>query len=185
MLILVSGGSGSGKSEYAEKVACRFFQDRGGKAGKLYYIATMVSFDAETDRRIARHRALRDGKGFYTIECPTHLEKVECQGGDVLLLECMSNLLANEMFGEDGRLRETEETEVSVITDAVDAMNSRVETFVIVTNEIFSDGKKYDETTERYRKRLGIINQKLAEMAGVVVEVVCGIPVSVKGELPC
>ena len=52
---------------------------------------------------------------------------------------------------------------------------------MIVTNEIFSDGILYEEESEQYKKELGQINQKLAEMAEEVVEVVYGIPVWHKG----
>jgi len=188
MLVLVSGGSGSGKSEYAEEVSMKYFRDRKNKDGELLYVATMVSFDEETDRRIERHRKLRDGKGFRTIECPTHLEQVKGRGGDVILLECMSNLLANEMYARDGQLRQGDlgaEEEADVILETIDRLVRQTEAVVIVTNEIFSDGKTYDPSTELYRKRLGYLNRKLAERAKTVVEVVCAIPVCVKGENPC
>ena len=185
MLILVSGGSGSGKSEYAEKIAVKYFRDRKDENAELFYVATMVSFDEETDRRIERHRKLRTGKGFCTIECPTHLEAVKGQSGDVMLVECMSNLLANEMYARDGQLTAASEEELSVILEAIDGRVEQVETVVIVTNEIFSDGKTYDPSTERYRKWLGYLNRELVKRAMTVVEVVCAIPVCVKGVLPC
>ena len=47
---------------------------------------------------------------------------------------------------------------------------------VLVTNEIFSDGISYDETTTAYQQKLGEINCGLAKLADAVVEVVCGIP---------
>lgn len=58
---------------------------------------------------------------------------------------------------------------------------SQAKHVVIVTNEIFSDGILYEEESEQYKKELGQINQKLAEMAEEVVEVVYGIPVWHKG----
>ena len=42
-------------------------------------------------------------------------------------------------------------------------------------------GILYEEESEQYKKELGQINQKLAEMAEEVVEVVYGIPVWHKG----
>ena len=53
---------------------------------------------------------------------------------------------------------------------------------VIVTNDIFSDGVTYDPETELYRKILGEVNLEAAAMADYVYEVVCGIPICVKGE---
>ena len=58
---------------------------------------------------------------------------------------------------------------------------SQAKHVVIVTNEIFSDGILYEEESEQYKKELGQINQKLAELAEEVVEVVYGIPVWHKG----
>ena len=99
MMVLVVGGSGSGKSSYAEKTAVSLAQ-----AGmKKYYLATMQVFDDEGRKKVERHRYLRNGKGFFTIEQPTRisgaLEKME-DGDRTVLLECISHLMANEMFSE-------------------------------------------------------------------------------------
>ena len=60
MLAVITGGSGSGKSEYAESVATSLAKrDR----LPLYYIATMRPFGAEGKWRVERHRKLRAGKG--------------------------------------------------------------------------------------------------------------------------
>ena len=95
----------------------------------------------------------------------------------VVLLECMSNLVANEMFREGGFHPEVAEK----ITEGVKNLLSQAKHVVIVTNEIFSDGILYEEESEQYKKELGQINQKLAELAEEVVEVVYGIPVWHKG----
>ena len=62
MMILVTGGASSGKSACAETLACML-------PGTHFYLAAMKPFGEEGARRIARHRALRAGKGFATIEC--------------------------------------------------------------------------------------------------------------------
>ena len=79
MLYLVTGGSGSGKSEYAEKLAVHLRERLGSEAGRLYYVATMYSYDRECDKRIARHRLMRRDKGFSTIEML--LRHLPCSGG--------------------------------------------------------------------------------------------------------
>ena len=90
MLVLVSGGAASGKSEFAESLIVR-----AGHA-KRTYIATMELRDAEDMRRAARHRAMRAGKGFITLECPRGLIEAPLpQEGGSALLECMSNLVAD------------------------------------------------------------------------------------------
>ena len=137
----------------------------------------MQAFDEESHRRIRRHRHMRAGKGFETIERYTELDELLIPKDCVVLLECMSNLVANEMFREDGFHPEVAEK----ITEGVKNLLSQAKHVVIVTNEIFSDGILYEEESEQYKKELGQINQKLAEMAEAVVEVVYGIPVWHKG----
>ena len=51
---------------------------------------------------------------------------------------------------------------------------------VIVTNNIFEDGREYDDAMQQYLHALGQINQALAQQADEVIEVVAGIPVVVK-----
>ena len=188
MLYLITGGSGSGKSEYAEKVAADRFRLLEGK-GQLYYVATMYPYDEESHKRIERHRRMRNGKGFVTVECFSHLEQVKAGKQDVILLECMSNLLANEMYLEQGRIKgngnEAGEQMKAAILKPVLQLEKTAGGVVVVTNEVFSDGMEYEEETEKYCNLLGGINRQLGESADCVVEVVCSIPVRRKGEMPC
>ena len=59
---------------------------------------------------------------------------------------------------------------------------SHAKDLIIVTNDVFSDGIFYPEETMNYMKLLGRINQKLFQISDRTVEVVCGIPVELKGE---
>lgn len=223
MLHIVYGGSASGKSTYAESLAMSLQGD-----GRLLYIATMYPYkwnttelDPETMQRIKRHRAMRADKGFDTVECYRHVEHIVAKRQDVLLLECMSNLLANEMFlepdADDGGRPETmsevekagvdgnagsdvEKTGVDgnvgsdvaetmspvskKIVQAIVDLSTRVQELVIVTNDVFSDGGSltYDESTREYVKNLAEINCALAREAATVTEIVCGIPVKIKGD---
>ncbi len=206
MLHIVYGGSASGKSSYAESFAMSLQGE-----GRLLYIATMYPYkwntteiDPETMQRIERHRAMRADKGFDTVECYRHVEHIVAKRQDVLLLECMSNLLANEMYleqdSDDGGLAETmsevEKTGVGMsetlspvskkIVQALVNLSTRVQDVVIVTNDVFSDGGSltYDESTREYVKNLAEINCALARVAETVTEVVCGIPVIVKKNHP-
>lgn len=173
MTILVIGGSGSGKSEYAESCCMAL------KSEKKIYIATMEPYDEESFARIARHRKMRDGKGFETVECYTHLEELEIPPNCTVLLECMSNLAANEMFSDAGRKEES----AGAISAGVEKLAGQADNLVIVSNQVFSDGITYDEGTQNYLRILGKVNQKIAEIADIVCEVVHGIPIPVKGTL--
>ncbi len=196
MMVLVVGGSGSGKSSYAEKVTVSLAQESVKEITKSentslsdfklnipkkYYLATMQVFDDEGRKKVERHRNLRSGKGFFTIEQPTRisgaLEKME-DGDRTVLLECISNLTANEMFSEKKTMTEIQVTE-NVIRD-IKMLKEQTNHLVVVSNNIFEDGITYDETTTKYIRAMGKINQKLAALADRVVEVVAGIPVTLK-----
>lgn len=193
MLHIVYGGSASGKSSYAESFAMSLQGE-----GRLLYIATMYPYkwntteiDPETMQRIERHRAMRADKGFDTVECYRHVEHIVAKRQDVLLLECMSNLLANEMYLESDSnagsdMAETMSPVSNKIVQALIDLSTRVQDVVIVTNDVFSDGGSltYDESTREYVKNLAEINCALAREAATVTEVVCGIPVIVKENHP-
>ena len=178
MITLIIGGSGSGKSAYAEDYMISLSEEE-----KKYYIATMQVYDVEGERKIERHRMLRSGKGFSTIEQPVDIEKaVEKMeaGKGTALLECISNLTANEMFA--GGVPITEEVVAKKIVKGIETLSEELTHLVIVSNNIFEDGKVYDKITMEYIRAMGRINEKLAELADEVVEVVVGIPLVVKSE---
>ena len=185
MITLITGGSGSGKSAYAEKYICHVSNEKGYK--EKYYIATMQVFDDEGQRKIDRHRRLRAGKGFITIEQPRDIQnavsKLQSESslktGRSALLECMSNLTANEMFTKDGM--KSEEEVVEKIVSEIQTLSQKLDNLVIVTNNVFEDGVIYDAGTMEYLKALGRINTALARLADRVAEVVVGIPVELKG----
>lgn len=188
MLELVTGGSGSGKSEYAEGLAVK--AHRQNPEGMLYYIAAMYPSDEECLKRIEKHRRMRAGKEFTTIECYTHLERIAISNKDVVLLECMSNLLANEMFGQQGQSRtESEHRTEKQLKEAILLplfhLATQAAHMVVVTNEIFSDGMEYEEETGKYVRLFGEVNCEIGRKADTITEVVCGIPVVRKGEALC
>ncbi|NCB63020.1 MAG: bifunctional adenosylcobinamide kinase/adenosylcobinamide-phosphate guanylyltransferase [Clostridia bacterium] len=169
MLILVSGGSASGKSKYAEDLAVR------GPEPKTY-LATMKVWDGECEDRVKRHRAMRAGKGFETLECPENLAAADIPAGCTVLLEDLSNLCANEWFGAAGA-----QGAYGRVMDGVDALDKKAARVVIVTNELFSDGIEYDSETADYLACLARLNCAVAAKADAVWEVVCGIPICHKG----
>lgn len=174
MMTLVIGGSASGKSEYAEGLVLR------SSASPRIYIATMQPFDEESRLRIRRHRLMRAEKQFETLECYTGLATVTVPKGSVVLLECMSNLCANEMYSPDG----SGDQAIEAILSGVAHLKEQCEDLIIVSNEVFSGGSHYEGDTLRYLELLGSVNCRLAALAERVCEVVCGVPVYHKGEEP-
>ena len=178
------------------------------QAETKYYIATMQPFGEESLAKIRRHQRLRAGKGFTTIEQSRDLTKAaqriakpsnQFQEEAVTinrpensvsfirerprcaLLECMSNLVANEMFAKN-KIRLRDEVTAQIL-DGIEALNRQLAHFLIVTNNVFEDGISYEETTAEYIEVMGQVNERLAAMADTVIEVVAGIPVVWKGTL--
>ena len=170
MITLITGGSGCGKSTYAESWMLSYSLPR-------VYVATMTPCGEDAARRIARHRQLRAGKGFETLEKGVDVGGLPLPEGASVLLECLGNLVANEMFEPDGAGENAEER----CMDGVRSLARRAANLVIVTNEVGSDGREYGEGTEQYMQIMGRLGCRIAEMADEVCEVVCGQPVWLKG----
>ena len=170
MKILLTGGSGCGKSTYAESLVLRYPQPR-------WYVATMMPYGAESEKKIARHRALRATKGFETIEKQTDVGEIRIPGGTVLL-ECLCNLTANEMFDGEGNLHDPYE---KILRD-VRRLAQQADNLILVTNDVGSDGECYSPETMAYVECLGRLNIAFAEKFDTVYELVCGIPLLRKGQ---
>lgn len=175
----VIGAAASGKSAYAESLCL-------GHDGPRVYLATMEPFGEEGARRIARHRALREGKGFST------LERTRDVGAAVpglprsctLLLEDVGNLVANELFAEGGLSPRDPDAAAREVLGGIERLAQAAAYTVVVTVDVFADGMRYDEGTEAWRRALARVNAGVAALADRAVEVVCGIPVWMKGEGP-
>lgn len=187
MMELVTGGSGSGKSAYAESVICgkhRLLCETTENA-PLYYIADMVPYGRETEKKIEAHRKMRAGKGFATLEWYVDLPgKISAPDspelkGSCVLLECVSNLTANEMYEPGGAQNTGGDTPESVIK-GVRMLKDQCAHLVVVTNDVFRESVPDSEEMTAYKDNLGMINRALAEMADRVTEVVSGVPVCIK-----
>ncbi len=183
MIELVYGGSGSGKSGFAE---ARLEALSARSKSSRIYLATMIVCDDEMRKKVLRHNQMRAGKGFVTVERPLDISLLENDiaslgaDGVSVLLECMSNLVANEMFRD--KKAADEETVARKITADIEKIVSlpALRDLVIVSNNIFDDGADYDETSRAYMRSLSRLNCMAAEMADRVTEVAAGIPLEIK-----
>lgn len=182
MFILITGASASGKSEYAEKRIMSLTPPN----ENAIYIATMQPFGDEGKARVGKHKKQREGRRFDTLEIYKDLDSTEClnfadEQRKNILLECLSNLAANEMFDDSkSPTDKTNEALKNKILSGIQRLIKKSENLVIVTNEVFSDTMDYDSETLRYIELLGSINQSLAQYADEVVEVVYGVPIFLK-----
>ncbi|MBE6863808.1 MAG: cobinamide kinase [Ruminococcus flavefaciens] len=170
MTTLITGGSKCGKSSYAEKMLEQFH-------GRKIYIATMQPFGEDAFEAIKRHRKMRAGKGFETVEKYTDIHESSLPENCAVLLECLGNLCANEMFS-DCAVSDPADKIVNGIKQLADSVSE----LVIVTNQVGSDGITYTDGTADYIRVLGCINRRIAEFADNVIECVYGIPIVLKGE---
>lgn len=172
MVILVTGGAASGKSEHAEKLLC-------ARSHSRLYLATMQPFGKSAKARIARHRTLREGKSFDTLERTLDLRGLTIDRHyDGILLEDLGNLLANEIFSPDGAA----ENCVKFILEGIENLKLYCDTLMIVSNEIFSDGGDYPPETQSYMQKLAELHSHIVLEADAIYESVCGILLPIKEE---
>ena len=88
------------------------------------------------------------------------------QKEDTVLIDSITSLVTNYMFQGKDFFKEVSEDILSAILEIINAAGD----IVIVSDYLFSDSIQYDCYTESFRKEIGIINRKLAELADIVVE---------------
>ena len=172
-LILVTGGTRSGKSSFAQTLAD---VETGSKA----FIATAEPLDQEMKKRIALHKKERPA-GWDTIEEPIHLAKTVKKCGetyDVLLIDCLtlwiSNLLVNKSMNEGAILKK-----ISALVVSCREVPARV---IMVTNELGMGIVPSNRLSRLYRDLVGKANQQVASEADEVYFLVSGIPMKLKGK---
>ncbi|MDE0533992.1 MAG: bifunctional adenosylcobinamide kinase/adenosylcobinamide-phosphate guanylyltransferase [Albidovulum sp.] len=169
-LTLVVGGAASGKSLWAENQLVR-------TGRKLVYVATAEARDAEMRRKIAAH-VRRRGAKWRTVEAPTDIARAvaACGEHEAALIDCATMWLSNCM----GSGAEIEKLN-SRFLDGVSLAACPV---VVVSNEIGSGIVPANELSRNFRTVHGELNQAIAEKAELVVNIVCGLPLVLKGALP-
>lgn len=168
MVYFVIGGSASGKSEYAEKLAASISKGR-----QLYYIATMNAYGEESSERIKKHQKMREGKGFITIECPKYISDIELYDRTgVALLEDVSNLISNLIYEDE-----------STYDEIISKLNGFAEKFqdvIFVANNISEDGCDYDSEIKAYIEMISKVNSYLCSISDSAYEIVVGLEVKIK-----
>ncbi len=176
MLILVTGGSRSGKSAYA-------LQRAGAFPGPRLFIATAQAFDDEMAARIEAHRRGR-GPGWALTEEPVAVAAALSKalaGSPVaaatVVIDCVTlwvtNLiLSDETLGERQVADRAEE--LAAIARAASAA------VIVVTNEVGSGVVPDNALARRFRDCAGRANQILAASAQEAWLMVSGLPLALK-----
>lgn len=169
-LTLVLGGASSGKSAWAEALTASY-------GLPCTYIATARAYDAEMAAKIAAHRAAR-GDGWYTIEAPDALAErlAALPAGRAVLVDCATMWLSNRLLAEAPL-----DNELPALVDALAACAAPV---VVVSNEVGQGIVPENALARRFRDLQGRLNRHIAERADLVVAVMAGLPLALKGRLP-
>ncbi len=170
---LILGGARSGKSRYGLSLAERFPAPR-------LFLATGEARDEEMVARIAAHQAER-GPGWETREEPLDLPEAvrDAQGRyGAILVDCLTMWLANLMLRE-----EVSEADLKAAGQSLLATLDRVATpTIFVSNEVGLGIVPESPLSRKYRDWLGWLHQQVARAADLVVLVVAGLPLTLKGK---
>lgn len=170
-LVYISGGTRSGKSGFAQRLA----EDC---TGDLLYVATAEVRDGEMGQRVDLHRAAR-GPRWSTLEEPLNLcgrlpEAARGRAG--LLLDCVTLWVTNLYFagGEDA-------AQVLAEVERFIDMLPRIEApLFLVSNELGMGIVPENRVARHFRDLAGEVNQRLAAAADEAYVVISGLPLRLK-----
>lgn len=177
-LILVSGGSRSGKSVWAEKLAR-------AQGGKTAYIATAVVEDEEMARRVAAHQNRRPPDLWGNYEAPQDaaacLRATGSGAYGAVLFDCLTVYTGNRLFAlADLPAAQKEAALLAEAEEMIAAARESVCPVVFVTSEVGSGIVPMDPIAREFRDVVGLINQKMAAAADEVWLVACGLAIDLK-----
>lgn len=182
--ILITGGSRSGKSTFAESIAKKCGDD-------VLYIATSIPFDDEMKTRVKKHRMQRP-LYWRTLEAykdfDTYFKKDENKK-PIVLIDCITLMLSNLMLEENLDWENTSENEafgmekkiINELKKLLEAVKEWDAMFIAVTNEVGMGIIPANRLSRIFSDIAGRVNQKLSKVASEVYFCVSGIPIKIKG----
>ena len=190
-ITMVVGGSRSGKSAFAEKIACRLEQEQ---AGSVTYVATGTIWDHEFAKRVEKHKNRRPiNWGLIEEPCNLHDAIADGKTQGIFLVDGIGTWVANLMYSispkDEHQLqknqnftwdRKHEGKFTEYLKLFIDACNNFEGIIIIVADEVGMDVVPYYKEARIFRDLNGMANQQLANHAEEVYLVVCGIPLKIK-----
>ncbi len=168
-VVLVGGGTRSGKSDFALALAR-------GLGHRRLFVATAQPGDDEMHARIRRHRTTR-GTDFQTVEEPLAIAEVfrRVEEHDVVVLDCLTLWLANLLLGGHDA-----EAVLRRVNEFADVLDRRRVHAVIVTSEVGLGLVPETPLGRTFRDVTGLAHQRLAELADEVYFGVMGVILRLK-----
>ena len=170
--ILVTGGSRSGKSTFAQQMAERL-------PGPRAYLATAQILDDEMGERVARHQAQRGQAWQTTIEEPYALNTSLLQTAShypVIMVDCITLWLTNILLSN----QENPDVVLQKVDQLITSLQDCTSTVIMVTNEVGLGIVPENPLARQFRDLAGFANQKLAAACDTVYLVSCGLPLKLK-----
>lgn len=167
-IILITGGSRSGKSSYAERLAMEL-------SDCPVYLATARIWDEEFRERVRRHRERR-GPQWTNLEEEKFLSRHDLEGR-VVLVDCLTLWCTNFFFD----LESDVDRALEAAKAEFDRFTAQEATFLFVTNEIGMGGTSDNAIQRKFTDLQGWMNQYAAACADEVILMVSDIPVKIKG----
>lgn len=165
-IILITGGARSGKSQYAEQLACSL-------SSHPVYVATAHVWDEEFKERVKRHQQRR-GPEWTNIEEEKLLSHHNLTGR-VSVIDCITLWCTNFFF----ELQDVDAA-LKALKAEFDRFTAHDATYIFVTNEIGMGGVSDNAIQRKFTDLQGWMNQYVAAHADEVVLMVSGIAVKIK-----
>jgi adenosylcobinamide kinase/adenosylcobinamide-phosphate guanylyltransferase len=178
-IVIVLGGSRSGKSEFAEGLV--------GKRDRVTYIATLSAGDNEMARRVDTHRARRP-EAWQTVEEPCRLAQriaeIDSEPG-VIIVDCLSGWLSNLLLKEDSwaennSTRNQEEILMSEVEELGRILLRVKSTVIIVSSEVGMGIVPAYSMGRLFRDVNGRANRYLVGIADEAYLLLSGLPLNLK-----
>jgi adenosylcobinamide kinase/adenosylcobinamide-phosphate guanylyltransferase len=182
--IFITGGVRSGKSSFAEKLA---MEQADFIKGRLNYLACGRALDHEMALRIQHHKERRksSNRPWKTWERPVDIEGISSvfQKGDVVLLDCLTTLLNNELFQDESSWEQAafQQKVVDSIIRGIEAIQQQCSVFIIVSNEVLNEELHKGKVVYTYAKLLGHLHQSIVKQASAAYLMESGIPLLMRG----